>query len=65
MFFRVFGALGQFGETRTQFPDFSRILNFHYFNISVYKFAFQDGVNELFWPSGSGDIAKQLLKDQF
>ena len=33
--------------------------------ICMFKFAFQNGVNELFWSSGSGDIARQLLKKQF
>ena len=31
----------------------------------MFKFAFQNGVNELFWSSSSGVIAKQLLKNQF
>ena len=30
----------------------------HFLNICIFKFAFQNGVNELFWSSGSGDIAK-------
>ena len=50
---------------RTQSPDFSIIFNFHYLTICLFKFAFQNGVNELFRPSGSGDIPKQLLKNQF
>ena len=56
--FRIFGTLGQFGKTRFQSPDFFRIFNFHYLNIYVFKFALQNGVNELFQSSGSVDIAK-------
>ena len=40
------GALGQFGGTRSQSPDFLRILNFHNLNICVLKFAFYIGVND-------------------
>ena len=38
--FRLFGTLGQFGETRFQSPDF--------FSICVFKFSFHNVVNELF-----------------
>ena len=60
--FRVFGTLGLFGGTSSQSPDFFRILNFHYLNICSLKFAFHNEVNNLFFSTGLGDIAKQLLK---
>ena len=58
----VFATLGQFGETRSQFPDFFRIFSFRFLNICMFKFAFQNGVSELFWSSGSGDILSPLFE---
>ena len=42
------------------FDEFGWNDPFYNLNICVFKFALQNGVNELFWPSGWGDIAKQL-----
>ena len=55
--FRVFEAIGQFGGTRSQFPDFFRIL--HHLNICSLKFTFHNGVNDWFWSTDSSrDITK-------
>ena len=56
--FTVFGTLGQFGETRSQSPDFFRIFNFHYLNICVFKFSFQNGVY-------FGQVIQEILQNSY
>ena len=37
--FKVFGVLGQFGETWPQCPNFSKIVKFNYINLWSFKFS--------------------------
>ena len=50
------GVLGQLVEAGPQCPNFSRIVKFYYPDIWSFNFAIQNGLNYLFWASGSRDI---------